>query len=208
MPNTPPAGPLTSATMSELTALNKEQQDYAAEAERRYKDRFEQGQQRIAQMYGGPSTSETLFALGSALLAPKRYSGFGGTMYNVNRALSDIGTRRREADQQRAQALSELEASYEGAVDKSKFSSFEARRKMLEAQLEQERALAKETRDRAEFSATQDGTIFNKYTGYPMPQPSHVNALLQNPQMARDFNIKFGPGAAEQVFARYGKGGQ
>lgn len=184
MPNAMPEGALTSATMSELGELSKEQQAYAADVERRYKDRFEQGQQRIAQLYGGPSTSETLFALGNALLAPKRYSGFGGTMYNVNRALSDIGTRRRESDQQRAQALAELEASYEQGVDKSKLSSLEARRKLLEAKLEQEAELAKARAPKFDMNPVTGAYQTRPGTGDNLGvlTPEQVLALKQDPR--------------------------
>lgn len=140
--------------MRGLMDLAREQQEYAAQREQAFKDRFEQGQKEIEQRYGGPSTSQTLFALSRALLAPRPYRGFAGTMYNVNEALGGISDQARTAEQKRADALAQLRASYEGGVDEAKLGSMEARRKLLEAQLEQETELAKAGRPTVQLSQT------------------------------------------------------
>lgn len=73
---------------------------------------FEQGQQNIQQMYGGPTTGDTLLSLSQALLSPRRYRGFGGTMYNVSQALGGIGQQETEAKRRREEALFNLQQSY------------------------------------------------------------------------------------------------
>lgn len=137
--------------MRGLMDLAREQQDYATQRERALTDRFEQGQKDIEQRYGGPSLSQTLFALSRALLAPRPYRGFAGTMYNVNEALGGISGQARTAEQNRAEALAQLRASYEGDIDKAKLGSMEARRKLLEAQIESENAQAKAREPKYDF---------------------------------------------------------
>ena len=58
---------------------------------------------------------------------------------------------------------------------------------------------------RAVYSANPvTGEMFNRESGLPVPGPGHVKLLLDHPDKAAEFNLKFGPGAAEEVLAQYG----
>lgn len=130
----------------------------------RYKARFEEGQRRINQMYGGPSTSQELFALSRALLSPRRYKGFAGTMLNVTQALEGLGQQRETADQRRAEALARLQESYDEGMSGTRSASLNARLKLLELQGEQEAAAAKARQPKVQYDpergvwVTQPGT--------------------------------------------------
>lgn len=78
-----------------------------------YKDVFEKGEKEIlARRYGAPSTSEQLFALGAALLAPRRYKGFAGTLDKITPVFGKMDELQRSADAQRAEALEKLRREY------------------------------------------------------------------------------------------------
>ena len=81
---------------------------YRAAQQRTRKEAFDEGMKYIAQAYAGPSVSQQLFALSKALLSPKPYRGFAGTMANVSTALSDVATSQQEAKQKRALAEAQL----------------------------------------------------------------------------------------------------
>ena len=57
----------------------------------------------------GPSTSERLYQLGAALMAPTSVRGFSGTMNNVLPVLQQQAQASREGTENRAEALSKLE---------------------------------------------------------------------------------------------------
>ena len=134
-----PAGGLSAATAEqpqddEYAVLARE---YAALPEQRAalrKQQFESGQQRINEMYAGPSTSSQLFALSRALLAPRRFKGFAGTMQNVSQALGQIGEQRETAAQRRAEALARLQESYQTGQFEDREAALAGRLKLLEAQ--------------------------------------------------------------------------
>ena len=107
------------------------------------KQQFESGQQRINEMYAGPSTSSQLFALSRALLAPRKFKGFAGTMQNVSQALGQIGEQRETAAQRRAEALARLQESYQTGEFESKMDILKAQRDMLRAEIDAEEAAAK-----------------------------------------------------------------
>lgn len=117
-----PAGGLSTASgspsasrsggLSSFADLEKELLAYPEKQAMERKQAFEQGQQYIAQSYAGPSLSQQLFALSKALLSPKPYRGFAGTLANVSTALSDIAKTQQEAKQKRALAEMELKSSF------------------------------------------------------------------------------------------------
>lgn len=103
-----------SGGLSTLAELRSELLGYPAKKKAERQEAFTKGQEYIAQAYAGPSVSQQLFALSKALLSPKKYSGFAGTMANVSSALSDVAKSQQEAKQKRALAEMELR----GALDK------------------------------------------------------------------------------------------
>lgn len=93
-------------------SLEADVQQYYAGAQKAEEDRFAKQREAIQSMYGGPSTSQMLFAMSRALLAPRQFTGFGGTMGKIAGAFGDIDQQRQTAEQKRAEALLALENSY------------------------------------------------------------------------------------------------
>lgn len=122
-------GALTAATaqpMDELNSLRARAVAQEASARARAEDRFAKQQEMIQTMYGGPTTSETLFALSRALLAPRQFTGFGGTMGKIAGAFGDIDQQRRAAEQKRAEAQMLLQSSSDdrmAGIEKDSLSS-------------------------------------------------------------------------------------
>jgi len=95
-----------------LQSLYTQQMGASRQAEASAKDRFEKGQARIAERNQGPSQSEQLFMLSKALLAPRKYRGFAGTVGKISGALGDISEAESKARQQREAQLAALQDSY------------------------------------------------------------------------------------------------
>jgi hypothetical protein len=76
------------------------------------KERFEAGQARIRERNQGPSRSEQLFMLSKALLAPRDYRGFAGTVGKISGAFNDISDVERKSREQRDAQLAALQDSY------------------------------------------------------------------------------------------------
>lgn len=92
-----------------------------------YKDVFEKGEKEIlARRYGAPTTSEQLFALGSALLAPRRYKGFAGTLDKITPVFGKMEQLERSAEAQRAEALEKLRREYLTGVADADVSAAQA----------------------------------------------------------------------------------
>lgn len=77
------------------------------------RQQFEEGKRYIEEAYRGPSASEQLMAISQALLAPRRYRGFAGTMSKLSTGFGGIQEAQRKAEQQRAQALMQLQNQYQ-----------------------------------------------------------------------------------------------
>lgn len=135
--------------------------------------------------------------LSRAFLSPTSAPGFTGVLQNLSAGMGEYRASQHEAEINRAKALAQLNQQYGDDTIADRRAGVQTR---LSALKELKPASG------AEYSATPTGTIFNRRTGFPMPQPGHVNALLANPAMARDFDIKFGPGAAREILARYAGG--
>lgn len=111
-----------------LQSLYQQQVSAQAQKELSDKERFEAGQARIRERNQGPSRSEQLFMLSKALLAPRDYRGFAGTVGKISGAFGDISAAERKAREQRDAQLAALQDQYMGttggyAVDRAKTAS-------------------------------------------------------------------------------------
>jgi hypothetical protein len=108
-----------------LQSLYTQQLAAQTEKEASDKKRFEEGTARIKERNQGPSRSDQLFMLSKALLAPRKYTGFGGTVGKISGAFGDISAAERKAREQRDAQLAALQDQYMGttggyAVDRAK----------------------------------------------------------------------------------------
>ena len=76
------------------------------------KARFDAGTALIKERNKGPTQSEQLFMLSKALLAPRDYRGFGGTVGKISGAFSDISEAERKAREQRNAQLAAFQNQY------------------------------------------------------------------------------------------------
>lgn len=150
--------PLNSEYLGLLQEMTKLPEEYAAQR----KAQFEAGQKRINERYQGPSQATTLAALSQAFLAPRRYKGFGGTMYNVSQALGAIGQQRDQAEQARANAMAELEAAYGNDTLETRSAALKARADLLKARMN-----AEKTQRRTGFNPI-SGELMYMDTGEPV----------------------------------------
>ena len=75
-------------------------------------DLYEKGRANIIARNQGPSTSEQLFALSRALLAPRYHRGIAGTIGKISGAFGDIGEAERAARMAREEQLSKFDEIY------------------------------------------------------------------------------------------------
>lgn len=129
-----------------------------------YKDVFEKGEKEIlARRYGAPTTSEQLFALGSALLAPRRYKGFAGTLDKITPVFGKMEQLERSAEAQRAEALEKLRREYLTGVADADVSAAQAQ---LEARGRLLSPLASATKPRSRRRALGEGNrVYDLDTG-------------------------------------------
>jgi hypothetical protein len=99
-----------------LQALYRQQLSAQTEKEASDKKRFEEGTARIKERNQGLTQSEQLFMLSKALLAPRKYTGIGGTIGKISGAFSDISDVERKARQQREAQLAALQDQYMGTT--------------------------------------------------------------------------------------------
>lgn len=168
------------------------------EADAARKEQLAKARAFIEQQRRPMTGGEPFFRLAAALTAPQKTPGFGGFLQNFAPAIADMTRMRQEAEQARAKQLLELEQGSTAEGLAARMEAIKARDVELRGAMGLFKAPA------AEYTATPMGVVFNKRTGFEKPGASHVNALLANPNMARDFDIKFGPGAAQEVFKLYG----
>lgn len=167
----------------QLTGVYQEMADLPRVQQEENKLRFEQGQQRINQMYGGPSQSQMLFALSRALLSPRKFGGFKGTMANVSEALGGIADKSEIARQKREEALLRLQQSYDEGTAGTRAASLEGRRKLLEMQLEAEREAAKA--GKRKLTVVPEGASLldlEEIANLPVLTPQQYSAMRGNPQ--------------------------
>jgi hypothetical protein len=95
-----------------LQSLYQQQMGALAQQEASAKKRFEAGEARIKERNQGPSRSDQLFMLSKALLAPRKYTGFGGTVGKISGAFSDISAAEKKASDARNAQLAALQDQY------------------------------------------------------------------------------------------------
>lgn len=95
-----------------LQSLYRQQMGALSQQEASAKQRFEAGEARIKERNQGPTQSEQLFMLSKALLAPRDYRGFAGTVGKISGAFSDISEAERKAREQRDVQLAALQDQY------------------------------------------------------------------------------------------------
>jgi hypothetical protein len=89
------------------------QQMAAQEAEKKSLAEFyEKGRANIIARNQGPSTSEQLFAISQALLAPRKYRGIAGTIGKLSGAFGDISSAQRRAEMSREEQLAKFDEAY------------------------------------------------------------------------------------------------
>jgi hypothetical protein len=89
------------------------QQMAAQEAEKKTLAEFyEKGRANIIARNQGPSTSEQLFALSKALLAPREHRGIAGTIGKISGAFGDISEAQRKATLSREEQLAKFDEAY------------------------------------------------------------------------------------------------
>lgn len=165
-PSAEPAQP--QGGLSEMQQLRRDILSYPGQQAARRKADFEAGQKYLAQMYAGPSRSQQLFALSKALLSPKPYRGFAGTMANISGALGDIGTARDEAQRKRAQAELELQKAYNAKTADSDYEALKLRYQLASDEAE---AMAKANKPpRTGFNPI-TGKLTDMDTGLPVAPP-------------------------------------
>lgn len=155
-----------SGGLSSFADLEKELLGYPAKQAKQRQQAFEQGQQYIAQAYAGPSVSQQLFALSKALLSPKPYRGFAGTMANVSSALSDVAKTREEASRKRALAEMELKSSFDKNATDDYYEALKLRYQIGKAQQD----AAKPQKQRTGFNPV-TGQLVDMDTGLPVSPP-------------------------------------
>lgn len=97
-------GLFQSVYMAQRTAQDQKETDL--------KKLLEAGEARIRERNQGPTQSEQLFMLSKALLAPRDYRGFAGTVGKISGAFSNISDVERKAREQRDAQLAALQESY------------------------------------------------------------------------------------------------
>lgn len=138
-----PQAPATPDTLQSLSLLLQQRPQQMAALRQQ---QLEESRNRINQMYQGPSTSDRLWALSRALLAPRPYGGFAGTMYNVTQGLSGLAEQRKTAQQQREDALFKLQQQYRTGQFEDESDAIKLRYQIAKEQADAEREAAKELR--------------------------------------------------------------
>lgn len=100
-----------------LQSLYKQQMGALAQQEANAKTRFEAGEARIRERNQGPSRSDQLLMLSKALLAPRDYRGFAGTVGKISGAFGDISAAEKKAGEARNAQLAALQDAYATQAD-------------------------------------------------------------------------------------------
>jgi len=191
-----------------LQALYRQNLSAQTEKEASDKKRFEAGEARIRERNQGPTQSEQLFMLSKALLAPRKYTGIGGTIGKISGAFSDISDVERKARQQREAQLAALQDQYMGTT-----GGYGATRAQTAADLVKVAAplLKKPARSTASpITVGPDMVPRSRDYGTTINEPPQaaiyeLQAYLSNPSTLpqdkitarRNFDTRFGYGAAE-----------
>jgi hypothetical protein len=172
------------------------------------KDRYEAARARIEARNQGPSTSEQLFAISQALLAPRKYRGIAGTIGKLSGAFGDISEAQRKATMSREDQLAQLQEAYMGETAK-----FGTRRAQTAADLVRTGAPLLKTPARSTTSKVMLGPDFvlrSRTTGAQLKEPPleeiyAFQAYMSNPAntpenkaiTAKNFDKAYGFGSAD-----------
>lgn len=170
--------------MSEEQSLREAIMGYPAKQKTAREAQFKAAQERIAQMYGGPSQSQMLFALSQALLAPRKYSGFAGTMYNVSQALGGIGKAREDAMRKRAEAELELKQAYDTGAEKDELEALKLRYQLVKEANDLAAERAKAGQPKYQFDPTTGSWNIQPGTGGVPPMNARGQYVVSSPEQA------------------------
>lgn len=167
-------------------------------------DKYRQAEQtlrdRRTQKWTDPAN---LLALSAAFFQPTRQRGFAGTMANVMPTLQNI-VAQQDADKRKKEDLLR-----EYGLDTSKVQLSGLEKGLTAADRAYAAAVKAAKPPTSHVSANPlTGEMYNTATGFPVPNPLQITALLNNPVAWRaEFDRKFGPGAADRIIQQYGRGG-
>lgn len=167
-----PQAPATPDTLQSLSLLLQQRPQQMAALRQQ---QLEESRNRINQMYQGPSTSDRLWALSRALLAPRPYGGFAGTMYNVTQGLSGLAEQRKTAQQQREDALFKLQQQYRTGQFEDESEAIKLRYQIAKEQADAEREAAKANAPKYDMTSTGEYRIRPGTGGVP-----HINEKGQH----------------------------
>jgi len=163
---------------------------------------FEAAEEAIRQQrFGAPSTSEQLFALGAALLSPRRYTGFAGTLDKITPVFGKMDQLQRSAEAQRSEALEKLRREYLMGQDESAVAAARAQREGLGRIIP---SVASATKPRAARTALAQNSerVINLDTAEEIV-PVSANLLRVPPEAIEQLRAKLGdPNLSEGDKAR------
>lgn len=93
--------------------MYQQQRAAVAQQEASAKQMFEMAKQRLQQRYAGPTRSDQMLALSSAMLSPRKVPGFAGFAGRIFGTFNDISAAERQAAQQREDQLLALQQQYQ-----------------------------------------------------------------------------------------------
>lgn len=190
----------------ELRGLRKDMAAAQEQAARLRKQQLDAATAALRARRMGPSTAEQLFALSAAFAQPRRTRGgaFAATMSNVMPVLGQMAAAKRTGETSREDQLRALQDAYATGEVEGTQQSLTSRLNLLKAEMAA-------NKPRSVYSANPvTGEMYSRDSGRPVPGPSHIRLLLTNPDKAAEFDLKFGPGSAEEILGSYGsaRGGQ
>lgn len=103
---------LKSDPMGLLQSVYAQQQQAEQAREATAKSMYDEAAKRIAERNAGMTTSEQLLAISQALLAPRKYRGFAGTLGKLTGAFGNIAQADRKARLSREDELAKLRETY------------------------------------------------------------------------------------------------
>jgi len=103
---------LKSDPMGLLQSVYAQQQQAEQAREATAKSMYDEAAKRIAERNAGMTTSEQLLAISQALLAPRKYRGFAGTLGKLTGAFGNIAQADRKARLAREGELAKLRETY------------------------------------------------------------------------------------------------
>lgn len=114
-----------------MQGLSQEQAAWGQQVASERQKALDAAREALMQRRFGPSRTEQLFALASAIGKPMIRPSFGGVLNNVTSTLGDIEKANREAQTARADALAALEQTGLNQRDAAKLAEFNARYKAM-----------------------------------------------------------------------------